>query len=194
MNMMLHFKFWDPMSIGAWMLGVFASSPSFPPSSRSWAARAWPRRRVVSLVGTIAVLHRRYTGVLLSATALPLWREARLMGALFLASGPSTGMAAISSSSIWPASRGGRVQEGQARGSYAIMFEILVLAAFVLSWRRRGTARDGPARASLWEASWRWARPSASRGSRRTQGPGAIPPPRPVRGFILRYVIVMANA
>jgi formate-dependent nitrite reductase membrane component NrfD len=34
--------------------------------------------------------------VLLSGTALPLWTEARLMGALFLVSGASTGMAAIS--------------------------------------------------------------------------------------------------
>jgi formate-dependent nitrite reductase membrane component NrfD len=51
----------------------------------------------VSLVGTIAGFFLAgYTGVLLSNSAMPLWREGRLMGALFLASGASTGMAALS--------------------------------------------------------------------------------------------------
>ena len=54
-------------------------------------------RRKISLVGTIfGFFLASYTGVLLSATALPFWSDARLMGALFLASGASTGMAAIS--------------------------------------------------------------------------------------------------
>src|SRR5207249_2816897 len=94
MNMMMHFKFWDPMSIGAWMLGVFGLF-AFVSSALSLVGGEGvaPVRRVVSLVGTIAGFFiAAYTGVLLSATALPLWREARLMGALFLASGASTGM------------------------------------------------------------------------------------------------------
>ena len=68
------------------------------------AALAWvggearaPLRRKISLLGTIfGFFLASYTGVLLSATAQPFWSEARLMGALFLASGASTGMAAIS--------------------------------------------------------------------------------------------------
>src|SRR6266852_2620871 len=98
LNMMMHFKFWDPMSIGAWMLGVFGLF-AFVSSALSLSAdegRAALRRKI-SLVGTIfGFFLASYTGVLLSATALPFWSDARLMGALFLASGASTGMASIS--------------------------------------------------------------------------------------------------
>ena len=88
LNMMMHFKFWDPMSIGAWMLGVFglfafvSSALSLSPDEGRAALR-----RKISLVGTIfGFFLASYTGVLLSATALPFWSDARLMGALFLAS------------------------------------------------------------------------------------------------------------
>ena len=98
MNMIGTFKFKDPMSIGAWMLGVFGLF-SFVSSALSLVGgeeRAGLRRRW-SLVGILfGFFLASYTGVLLSATALPFWRDGRLMGALFLASGASTGMAAIS--------------------------------------------------------------------------------------------------
>jgi len=42
LNMMMHFKFWDPMSIGAWMLGSSASSPSCPRRCRFPPTRAGP--------------------------------------------------------------------------------------------------------------------------------------------------------
>ena len=120
LNMMRHFKFWDPMSIGAWMLGVFglfAFVSSALSLSAGREARA-PLRRKISLVGTIfGFFLASYTGVLLSATALPFWSEARLMGALFLASGASTGMAAISLLLfLCGESGGGGLQEGQAGG------------------------------------------------------------------------------
>ena len=97
MNMMRVFKFWDPMSIGAWAVGVFGlftlvSSVLSLSSSESMAAL----RRKVGLVGMLfGFFLASYTGVLLSNSALPFWSDARLMGALFLASGASTGIAAI---------------------------------------------------------------------------------------------------
>ena len=97
MNMMLHFKFWDPMSIGAWAVGIFGlftfvSSVLSLSSSESHAAL----RRKIGLVGMLfGFFLASYTGVLLSNSALPFWRDARLMGALFLASGASTGIAAV---------------------------------------------------------------------------------------------------
>src|SRR3990170_7856228 len=93
LNILFTFKFWDPMSIGAWMVGVFGlfSFLSCVLSLSSSEAMVTLRRKV-SLVGTLAGFFlASYTGVLLSATALPFWSEARLMGALFLASGASTG-------------------------------------------------------------------------------------------------------
>ena len=97
MNMMGTFKFWDPMSLGAWAVGVFGlftfvSSVLSLSSSESHAAL----RRKIGLVGIFfGFFLASYTGVLLSNSALPFWRDARLMGALFLASGASTGIAAI---------------------------------------------------------------------------------------------------
>ena len=54
-----------------------------------------------------------YTGVLLSATAQPFWTDARLMGALFLASGASTGMAAISVVMFLTGAAAGGMGQGQ---------------------------------------------------------------------------------
>jgi protein NrfD len=97
LNMMRTFKFWDPMSIGAWAVGVFGmftfvSSLLSLPAMESLAGL----RRKVGLVGMLfGFFLASYTGVLLSNSALPFWSDARLMGALFLASGASTGIAAI---------------------------------------------------------------------------------------------------
>jgi formate-dependent nitrite reductase membrane component NrfD len=97
LNMMRTFKFWDPMSLGAWAVGVFGmftfvSSVLSLSSSESMASL----RRKVGLVGMLfGFFLASYTGVLLSNSALPFWSDARLMGALFLASGASTGIAAI---------------------------------------------------------------------------------------------------
>jgi formate-dependent nitrite reductase membrane component NrfD len=135
LNMILNFKFWDPMSIGAWALGVFglfalaSSVLSFATSERRIALR-----RKVGLVGTLfGFFLASYTGVLLSATALPPWTGGRLMGALFLASGASTGMAAIS---LLLFLTGGAAGDGWSRvkraDRFAMIFELVVLALFLV--------------------------------------------------------------
>jgi formate-dependent nitrite reductase membrane component NrfD len=135
LNMITHFKFWDPMSIGAWALGVFglfafvSSALSLSPDEgRAALRRKW------SLVGTIfGFFLASYTGVLLSATALPFWSEARLMGALFLASGASTGMAAISLLLFLSGDAAGEGFKKVKRADrFAIMFEIVMLALFLI--------------------------------------------------------------
>jgi len=90
-------------------------------------------RRRIGLVGMLfGFFLASYTGVLLSATAQPFWSEARLMGALFLASGASTGMAAIS---LILALAGGAPAEGMARvkqtDRYSMMIELVMLALFL---------------------------------------------------------------
>jgi formate-dependent nitrite reductase membrane component NrfD len=134
LNMLGTFKFWDPMSIGAWMLGVFGLF-AFLSSALSWspdASRAALRRKI-SLVGTIfGFFLAGYTGVLLSATALPFWSDARLMGALFLASGASTGIAAISLLLYLSGDSAGEGFKRVKRADrFAIIFEIVVLALFL---------------------------------------------------------------
>jgi formate-dependent nitrite reductase membrane component NrfD len=92
LNMLGTFKFWNPMSIGSWMLGVFGlfALVSSVLSLSSDEGKASLRRRW-SLAGTISGFFlASYTGVLLSNSALPFWSETRLLGALFLAVGAWT--------------------------------------------------------------------------------------------------------
>ena len=200
LNMVMNFKFWDPMSIGAWMLGLFGFF-AFVSSALSFVGGdgVAPLRRKLSLIGTISGFFiAAYTGVLLSATALPLWSNARLMGALFLASGASTGMAAISLLLYLSGeSAGDGFKKVKRADRYAIMFEILVLAAFlVLLGGAAGPLVSGHLALLFW-------------GGLVVVGlvipllvdlaglglPGAVPAALVlVGGFILRYVIVMANA
>ena len=200
LNMLMHFKFQDPMSIGAWMLGVFGFF-AFVSSALSFVGGdgVAPLRRRVSLLGTVSGFFiAAYTGVLLSATALPFWSEGRLMGALFLASGASTGMAAISLLLYLSGeSAGDGFKKVKRADRYAIMFEILLLAAFLgLLGGAAGPLLSGHLAPLFW-------------GGLVVAGlvipllvdltglklPGAVPAALVlVGGFILRYVIVMANA
>ena len=134
LNMLGAFKFWNPMSIGAWGIGVFGLF-SFVSSvlSFSTSEQMISLRGKASLVGSVfGFFLAAYTGVLLSNTALPFWGDSRLMGALFLASGASTGMAAISLLlflSGAPAGEGwGKLKKADR---YSMIFELLVLAIFL---------------------------------------------------------------
>jgi formate-dependent nitrite reductase membrane component NrfD len=134
LNMLGAFKFWDPMSIGAWALGVFGLF-TFVSSvlSFSTSPSVLQVRRNVGLVGIFfGFFLASYTGVLISNTALPFWSDARLMGALFLASGASTGMATIALIMFLTGGAGG---DGWAKvkraDRYAIGFELALLVLFV---------------------------------------------------------------
>jgi formate-dependent nitrite reductase membrane component NrfD len=134
LNMLRVFKFWDPMSIGAWVLGLFglfaAASTAL---SFSTAPERERLRRRLSLVGIVfGFFVAAYTGVLLSNTALPAWEHGRLLGALFLASGASTGMAAISLILFLTGTAAGDGWTKVKRADrFSILFELVVLAAFV---------------------------------------------------------------
>jgi len=135
LNMMRVFKFWDPMSIGAWAVGVFGLF-TFVSSvlSFSEAPSTVALRRKLALIGMLfGFFLASYTGVLLSNTALPLWSQARLMGALFLASGASTGMAAISLILFLTGATAG---EGWGKvkkaDRFSMVFELIVLAVFLV--------------------------------------------------------------
>ena len=200
LNMVTNFKFWNPMSIGAWMLGVFGLF-AFASSALSFTGGTGvgPLRRRLSLVGTIAGFFiAAYTGVLLSGTALPFWSEARLMGALFLASGASTGMAAISLLLYLSGESAGEGFGKVKRADrYAIMFEILVLAAFlVLLGGAAGPLVSGSLAPLFWGGlvAVGLVIPLAL-DIAGMKLPGAIPAALVlVGGFVLRYVIVMVNA
>jgi formate-dependent nitrite reductase membrane component NrfD len=102
----LNFKWWSPMSVGAWALlvfGAFATASFVDCLVRDGRLRwPWVSRllgggfgRLVTVVGTILGLFvAGYTGVLLSVSNQPVWSDTWTLGGLFLASGLS-GSAAL---------------------------------------------------------------------------------------------------
>jgi formate-dependent nitrite reductase membrane component NrfD len=135
LNMLGRLKFWDPMSIGSWVLGVFGllALASAVLSFSDAPERSRLRRRVGVVGMVFGFFLASYTGVLLSNSALPFWSDGRLMGALFLASGASTGMAAIS---LILFLTGDAVGEGWSKvkraDRFSMIFELVMLALFLV--------------------------------------------------------------
>jgi formate-dependent nitrite reductase membrane component NrfD len=135
LNMMRTFKFWDPMSIGAWAVGVFGMftfvSAVLSLSSSESVVHV---RRLVGLVGMLfGFFLASYTGVLLSTSAMPFWSDARLMGALFLASGASTGIAAITLALFLTGHAAGETW-GKLKHAdhYSILLELVLVIALIV--------------------------------------------------------------
>jgi formate-dependent nitrite reductase membrane component NrfD len=133
LNMMRVLKPMDPMSIGAWAVGIFgaftfvSSFLSFTTSESTAALR-----RKIGLIGMLfGFFLASYTGVLLSNSALPFWSDARLMGALFLASGGSTGMAAVALIMFLTGDAGDGWHRIERADRYSMIIELVILAAFL---------------------------------------------------------------
>ncbi len=107
-NTFLPWPVWDsPMSVGAYALLVFGlfSTLSFLDVLVETGRLKWslPRlkysstpRLIYAMIGGLAAFFlASYTGVLLATTHLPVWADTPMLGALFLASGASTGVAAV---------------------------------------------------------------------------------------------------
>ena len=108
-NMMRIFKLRSPMSVGTWGLTVFGAISSLAAANQlardgllghghpARLLRAMPDRFLSVLGMGPAFFVGGYTGVLLAATAVPVWtKNYRLMGPLFLSSAVSSASAAIS--------------------------------------------------------------------------------------------------
>jgi formate-dependent nitrite reductase membrane component NrfD len=141
-----HFKPYSPMSAGAWGLMVF-SACAFVCAAETWLAdrrgRPYPRvRQAAGAIGGLAGFFlAAYPGVLLGATARPLFVNAHWLGALFLAVGAATGGAAIVLALGWL--RGPEALAARARVmtivSVALVVELAALALLVMSVRSAGS-------------------------------------------------------
>ena len=100
------FKWWSPISIGAWGVGLFslvallaavgvlAKEGRLPSGLR--ALHDGGLGRVIAVaVAALGLFVAGYTGVLLAATNRPLWADSTLFGLLFLLSGVSAAAAAM---------------------------------------------------------------------------------------------------
>ena len=108
LHMLRMFKFKSPMSMGTWALlsfSLFSGLTAVIQAAhdgilgRWWGARmlvALPQR-LLALPGTATGLFLGgYTGVLLTATSVPLWSRSKVLGAVFISSAISTSSALIS--------------------------------------------------------------------------------------------------
>jgi hypothetical protein len=135
-------KYWSPMSIGAWAVLLFGFF-----SGLSFLGTFWPEGRLARLLHSrllgaafqvvgcgVGFFLAAYTGVLLTATNQPVWSGTDWIGALFLTSAASTGMAAVL---LLALARGRVPQETLERleraDLWAILLELGVFMVFLAS-------------------------------------------------------------
>jgi formate-dependent nitrite reductase membrane component NrfD len=156
-----HFKPFSPMSAGSWGLQIF-SLCAFICAAETWFAdrrgRTFPRVRLAAgVIGAFAGFFlAAYPGVLLGATARPLFISGHWLGALFLAVGAATGGAAIALTLGWL--RGSDADEAIARvmrvTMIALVTEVAALVLFAVSVRSAGSAGINAALAQLFTGSY----------------------------------------
>ena len=142
------FKSWSPISFGAWailLFGLFSVLSALGamaeegrlqnPALRAVGGviRGGIAKLVAGIGGLLGFFVAGYTGILLSVTNRPIWADSPWLGALFVASGASTGAAAL----ILLAPARGATEHSLARLSAfdtkALVVELLVLVLFVAS-------------------------------------------------------------
>jgi formate-dependent nitrite reductase membrane component NrfD len=101
------FKWWSPMSVGAWALalfGAFAVLAFLESMAREGRLRArWPvaigdgvlGKAAAVVGGLFGFFLAAYTGVLLSVTNRPLWSETTMLGLVFVISSAATSAALL---------------------------------------------------------------------------------------------------
>ena len=141
----VHLKPYSPMNVGAWALLLFSGLAFLAAldvflvdrGGRGLAALRSP----IGVVGAVfGFFVAAYPGVLLGATARPLFISAHWLGALFLAVGAATGAAAIA---VVLSVFGGERREALARlirfTSIALVVEAITLIFFVVSVAATGS-------------------------------------------------------
>lgn len=142
------FKYWSPMSVGSWALfifgglsflsfvGVLAEDRRFGLGRFSDLARLLHRGPIGLLfelaAAGVGFFIASYTGALLTATNQPFWSDSNLIGALFLASAASTGIATMILLRRRSTARDS-LERLETADSLAIGLELVMLAAFLFS-------------------------------------------------------------
>jgi formate-dependent nitrite reductase membrane component NrfD len=155
MNMMLRFNPLSPMSMGAWALLGFSACAFLAAlltllEDAGRSRGAW-LKSVVGLVGAFfGFFLAAYPGVLLSATARPLWTGGHALGALFLAVGASTAAAAMALALLLLGRRtGDGVSALRTMLVLALLVQIASVVVFVVSVQGSGSAASARALGAL---------------------------------------------
>lgn len=138
-----HLKPYSPMNLGAWALmglGLCAAAVAVTLhlEDTGRAANLAPARGAFGVIGVLlGFFVAGYPGQLLAATAQPFWTSARPMGALFLAIGASTGMAAITLVlSLRGAEVSGSLRKLRRAYTIALALQALALIAVLMAVAR----------------------------------------------------------
>jgi formate-dependent nitrite reductase membrane component NrfD len=212
-------KLRSPMSVGTWGLTIFGGFcgvsalieaaedglfRSIKPVDR--LLLALPRRTIGAIGSAFGFFVGGYTGVLLGATAVPLWaRNALLLGPLFLASAMSTASAAITLVlALFRGAEHRTLQRLERLDTLALLAELSLIVA---ARRNAGNVIARPIRDGRLGQIFRWGvlgagivAPIALQG-RSVFGGRSVPRPVAILsacltltgGFLLRYVMVMAG-
>ena len=148
MNMLMTFNPRSPMSMGAWALLGFsvaaflAALLTLLEDIGKARTLSGPKTVIGVIGGFLGFFLAAYPGVLLGATARPLWLNAHTLGALFLAVGASSGASAIA---LVLAALRRRSRDGMARLTtttvLALMIQLLAIIGFVWSVRVSGSTQ-----------------------------------------------------
>lgn len=160
----LNFKYWSPMSVGAWALLVFGALVTVSAveaffldrrARQSSAARVAPLGgvlgRAFNIAGAIAGLFiASYTGVLLSVSNQPVWSDTWALGGLFLASGLSGSAALIALLMRYRAEASYSHARLRVADGYFSGLELILLVVFFATVAVAGSAGQTLAWAPLW--------------------------------------------
>jgi formate-dependent nitrite reductase membrane component NrfD len=144
------FKYWSPMSVGAWALllfGAFSAASFFGALAedgglglgRFRSLAQWLHRGPIGILfeaagAGVGFFIASYTGALLTASNQPFWSDSPLIGALFLASAASTGIASmLLALSFWRRAPQASIESLERTDRWAMLLELLLLIAFVAS-------------------------------------------------------------
>ncbi|HEY0829769.1 MAG TPA: NrfD/PsrC family molybdoenzyme membrane anchor subunit [Candidatus Dormibacteraeota bacterium] len=142
----LNFKYWSPMSVGAWALLVFGLF-AFVSAAEAWLSdrRGSPLvpalvNRVFNVVGAVlAIFIASYTGVLLSVSNQPVWSDTWSLGGLFLASGLGGAAALIAFLMRYRPEAGFSLSRLHQAGGYFAALELALIIVFFITVGAAGT-------------------------------------------------------
>ena len=140
------FKAWSPISVGAWAILVFGLCTVLSVLGAraeegrlqnaglravGGAVRGGVAKLVSGLGGLLGIFVAGYTGVLLSVTNRPIWADSPWLGALFVASGVSTGAAMLILVAPGRGAGPRSLEWVASLDSRALVVELLALALFL---------------------------------------------------------------
>jgi formate-dependent nitrite reductase membrane component NrfD len=154
-----HLKLLSPMNVGAWGLLLFSACAflaALDTFIEQRGGRGVPGLRMAAGIvgGVFGFFIAAYPGVLLGATARPLFVNGHWLGALFLAVGASTGAAAIALILELLGPSREAIPRLMRLTGFALVVQALCLILFVVAVKASGSAAIGRALAVLLTGSY----------------------------------------